>query len=128
MPEKKIKVNLVTPENMVFEGLVDSIVVPSHDGKLGILPGHIPIIAQLNTGIVKLKTGGDTRYFGVQEGYIEFLFNRANILTERAVETTFEGQKDTIKMLKKKHEIIQEITEETKKVAQAVASIKSLRK
>ena len=90
MAEKKITVSLVTPEEHIFEGETDSIIVPASSGSLGILPGHVPIVARLAIGIVKIGKGDDARYFGIQRGYIEFLFNKANILTERAVETTYE--------------------------------------
>jgi len=85
MAGKKIRVSLVTPEVQIFEGMIDSLIVPAESGALGILPGHIPIVAQLSIGIIKLGTDEGPRYFGIQRGYIEFLFNKANILTEHAV-------------------------------------------
>ena len=127
MADKKMQVSLVTPEENVFEGLVDSIIVPAESGSLGILPGHVPIIAQLTVGIVKLGTEEGPRYFGIQRGYIEFLFNKANILTEKVVETTFEERDQIIQKLKEKYEIVQEVTESTKKVAEAVAQLKHLK-
>ena len=128
MADKKMQVSLVTPEENVFEGLVDSIIVPAESGSLGILPGHVPIIAQLTVGIVKLGTEEGPRYFGIQRGYIEFLFNKANILTEKVVETTFEERDQIIQKLKEKYEIVQEVTESTKRVAEAVAQLKILKK
>jgi ATP synthase F1 epsilon subunit len=128
MADKNMQVSLVTPEENVFEGLVDSIIVPAESGSLGILPGHVPIIAQLTVGIVKLGTEEGPRYFGIQRGYIEFLFNRANILTEKVVETTFEERDQIIQKLKEKYEIVQEVTEGTKRVAEAVAQLKNLKK
>ena len=127
MADKKMQVSLVTPEENVFEGNVDSIIVPAESGSLGILPGHVPIIAQLTVGIVKLGTEEGPRYFGIQRGYIEFLFNKANILTEKVVETTFEERDQIIQKLKEKYEIVQEVTESTKKVAEAVAQLKNLK-
>ena len=126
MSEKKIKVSLVTPEEQIFEGVVDSLTVPGESGVLGILPGHIPIIAQLSLGILKLGTEDGPRYFGIEKGYIEFLFNKANILTERIIETKYEDRDKVIEELKKKYEIVQEVTESTKKVAKAVAQLKDL--
>ncbi len=128
MAGKKIKVSLVTPEEQIFEGMVDSLVVPGESGALGILPGHIPIIAQLSLGILKLGTEDGPRYFGIEKGYIEFLFNKANILTERIIETKYEDREKALEELKKKYEIVQEVTESTKKVAEAVASFKTLDK
>ena len=127
MADKNMQVSLVTPEENVFEGNVDSIIVPAESGSLGILPGHVPIIAQLTVGIVKLGTEEGPRYFGIQRGYIEFLFNKANILTEKVVETTFEERDQIIQKLKEKYEIVQEVTESTKKVAEAVAQLKNLK-
>ena len=128
MADKNMQVSLVTPEESVFEGNVDSIIVPAESGSLGILPGHVPIIAQLTVGIVKLGTEEGPRYFGIQRGYIEFLFNKANILTEKVVETTFEERDQIIQKLKEKYEIVQEVTESTKRVAEAVAQLKNLKK
>ena len=128
MADKKMQVSLVTPEENIFEGWVDSIIVPAESGSLGILPGHVPIIAQLTVGIVKLGTEEGPRYFGIQRGYIEFLFNKANILTEKVVETTFEERDQIIQKLKEKYEIVQEVTEGTKRVAEAVAQLKNLKK
>jgi len=127
MADKSIHVSLVTPEEHMFEGKVDSIIVPAESGSLGILPGHVPIIAQLAVGIVKLGTEEGPRYFGIQRGYIEFLFNKANILSERVVETTYEERDQIVQKLKEKYEIVQELTEDTKKVAEAVAQLKHLK-
>jgi F-type H+-transporting ATPase subunit epsilon len=128
MAENKIKVSLVTPEENIFEGETDSLIVPASSGSLGILPGHIPVVARLAIGIVKIGKGNDARHFGVQRGFIEFVFNKANILTERAVETTYEERGKVIDKLREKYDIVQEVTEETKKVARAVAGMKNLSK
>lgn len=128
MPEKKIDLSIVTPERQVYEGKVSSLVIPAVTGLMGILPGHLPIVSQLGIGIVKIETGKGTEYVGIQGGYLDFLYNKANILTARAIVTTFEKQKETVNQLKEKHTIVQEVTEETKKVARAIASLKTLRK
>lgn len=125
-PKGKIKITIVTPEEKVFEGYVDFISIPGQSGSLGILPRHLPIIAQLKIGIVKLISEGKQIYFGVCRGYFEFLDSKAYILTERAIQTTWEDREKAIEELRKKHDITQEITEETKKVIQAIAGFKAL--
>ncbi len=127
MTDKKINISIVTPEESIFEGETDSLTVPAVSGGLGILPGHIPIVARLGIGIVKVGIGREARYFGVQKGFIEFVFDKANILTERAVETSYEDRDKVLEKLKEKYEIVQEVTEDTKKVAQAVAGLKHLK-
>jgi F-type H+-transporting ATPase subunit epsilon len=123
----KIKVTIVTPEEKVFDGWVDFISVPGQSGSLGVLPRHIPIIAQLKIGIVKLVDAKETIFIGVCRGFFEFINDKANILTEWSVRTTQENIAKTVEELKGKHNITQEITEETRKVMQAMASLKSLK-
>jgi len=127
MADKKITVSLVTPEEHIYEGETDFISIPAVSGSLGILPDHIPVVARLGIGIVKIGKGDNARYFGIQRGYLEFLFNKANILTERAVETSYDERDKIVEKLKEKYDILQEVTEDTKKVAKAVAGLKHLK-
>jgi len=127
MAENKIHVSIVTPEEHIFEGETGFVLVPAASGAMGFLPGHMPIVARLSTGIVKIGKGDDTRYFAVKSGYIEFLFNRANILTSYAIEAKYEERDKVLDEMKKKYKIVQEITEETKKIARAITHIKDLK-
>jgi F-type H+-transporting ATPase subunit epsilon len=126
MSEKKIKVSIVTPEQKVFEGEADYVGIPSVGGGLGILPNHLPIICFLDIGIVKIINEKDTIQVAVCRGYIQFVKNSANIITESALVTDDERKSEAIEELKKKHNISQEITEETKKIARATAALKNL--
>lgn len=126
MGENKIQLSLVTPEEEVYEGRVNSITIPGANGSLGILPGHVPIVSELTIGIIKVGTDDGIKYFGVQRGYMEFLYNKANILTEHAIITTSDKLEETLEKLKEKYKIVQEVTEETKKIVKATGSMKSL--
>jgi len=126
MSEKKIKVSIVTPEQKVFEGEADYIGIPSAGGGLGILPNHLPIICFLNIGIVRIINEKDVNLIAVCRGYLQFVGNTANIITESAVITSEENKAEVLDELHKKHNISHEITEETKKIAQATAALKTL--
>jgi len=126
MADNKIHISIVTPEENFFEGETDFLLVPALSGALGMLPGHMPIVARLSTGIVKIGKTDGVRYFAIQSGYIEFIFNKANILTERAIETEYEERDKVLEEMKKKYKIVQEVTEETKKVARAMTHVMDL--
>jgi F-type H+-transporting ATPase subunit epsilon len=128
MSDKKIITSIVTPEESVYEGEVDFISIPSMDGSMGILPGHIPVVCQLAIGIIKLVIGKESKYFAIHSGFLEFVQNRANILTGRAIVTSLSEKGEALKEIRKKHDIVQEITDETKRVTQVIASLKSLKK
>jgi len=124
--QKKIKVSIVTPEQKVFEGEADYIGIPSIGGGLGILPDHLPIICFLDVGVIKIVNENKISQIAVCRGYLQFVRNNANIITESAIITDEEKKKEAIDELRRKHNISQEITEETKKIAQATAALKTL--
>ena len=124
----KIYVSIVTPEEVTFEGEVDFLSIPSRSGSMGILYNHVPVVCQLKSGLIKLKSGEKSKYFAVGSGYMEFINDSASIITGKAIETTYENREEAIKETKKKHDIVQEISDETKKVLEAITYLKGLRK
>lgn len=76
---------LVSPENILFSGEVVSVIVPSVEGEMTILAGHVPIVAALKPGIVLAQTGpGNGKEFFVGSGIVEVNQTSVTILAERA--------------------------------------------
>ena len=69
--ENKIFLSIITPEEKVFVGNVDFISLPAKSGSMGVLPGHIPTVTRLKTGILKIINDGTTTYIGVCRGYLK---------------------------------------------------------
>lgn len=57
---KTVKVNIVTPDGPVYDADIEMVSVRAESGDLGILPGHIPTVAPLKIGAVRLKKDGQT--------------------------------------------------------------------
>ncbi|HEY4550368.1 MAG TPA: F0F1 ATP synthase subunit epsilon [Bacillus sp. (in: firmicutes)] len=81
---KTIKVNVVTPDGPVYESDVEMISTKAQSGELGILPGHIPMVAPLQIGIVRLKKGGKTDLVAVTGGLLEVRPEVVTILAQAA--------------------------------------------
>jgi len=79
-----LTVSILTPEAPVLERQVDSVVVPAHDGELGILSNHAPLLAQLMPGQIRLTSEGKTDLFAISGGFVEVLRNRVSIFAETA--------------------------------------------
>ena len=67
----KINLLIVTPYEDFFEGMVDSVRIPTSDGEFGFMAGHSPFVAALEPGACALTTNGKTRYCMLSEGYCE---------------------------------------------------------
>lgn len=50
-----LKVSIVTPDGPVYESEAEMVSTRAETGELGILPGHIPLVAPLEIGAVRLK-------------------------------------------------------------------------
>jgi len=81
---KTIKVSVVTPDGPVYEADVEMVSAKAKSGELGILPGHIPMVAPLNIGAVRLKKGGNTELVAVSGGFLEVRPDRVTILAQAA--------------------------------------------
>ncbi|MEW6228281.1 MAG: F0F1 ATP synthase subunit epsilon [Bacillota bacterium] len=81
---KKIRLEVVTPDRLEFAGDVESIVAPSVSGYIGILPGHIPLVARLTVGVLTVRDGDREIKLAVSEGYMEVSPKKVIILAEAA--------------------------------------------
>ena len=80
----KIKLKIITHEKVVYENEVDELYVQSVDGRLGILPNHIPIVCALNIGVTKVIVGKNSECITTMAGVLQFSENEATILTDIA--------------------------------------------
>ena len=78
-----LKVSVISPEAVLFEGDADSVVAPAYDGEVGILTGHAPLMALLGDGELRLG-GGTGRRFKVSGGFMQVLENHVRVVTEKA--------------------------------------------
>ncbi len=80
-----IQCSVITPEEQVLETTATAVVVPAHDGQIGVLRDRAPLLCELGTGVLRVDTT-DTgaREFFVDGGFAQVLHNHVTILTERA--------------------------------------------
>jgi F-type H+-transporting ATPase subunit epsilon len=77
--------DIVTPDEEVFKESVSSVVLPAHDGYMGILTGRAPVLLRLGAGVLTatLASGG-TRTFNVRRGVAHMRNNALTVLAETA--------------------------------------------
>ena len=80
----KIQLEVVTPERRVLAEPVDMVTVPGLGGELGILPGHTPLISQLQTGVLTYVQDGKSFSLHVSGGFVEVRDDHVSVLAEVA--------------------------------------------
>ena len=78
-------IEIVTPEARVFSATVDSVVIPTLTGEIGILPGHIPLMTQVVAGEIRLMKDGREQLLAVGKGFAEIESDKVSILAEHAI-------------------------------------------
>lgn len=81
---EKIQLEVVTPERRVLSEQVDMVTVPGLGGELGILPGHTPLISQLQTGVLTYVQEGKNYPLHVSGGFVEVRDDHVSVLAEVA--------------------------------------------
>jgi len=78
-----LKVSLISPEAVLFEGEASAVVAPAFDGEVGILENHAPMMTLLGNGVLRLGGSSDKR-FNVEGGFLQVVDNTVRIVTEKA--------------------------------------------
>lgn len=78
-----MKVQLITPEKILFEGDAAYVQVCGSQGEFGVLPNHAPFISTLKEGDISVELiGGEKKEFHVISGVAEVLPERVTLLVE----------------------------------------------
>jgi F-type H+-transporting ATPase subunit epsilon len=81
-----LRVSVISPERVLFEGETDSVVAPAFDGEVGILTGHAAMMAVLGKGELRLGNPGSHR-FHVEGGFLQVSDDHVRVVTEKASTT-----------------------------------------
>ena len=81
---KTLNVSVVTPDGPVLDGTYEMVSCRAEGGELGILPGHIPLVAPLTISAVRLKSENNTEYVAVNGGFVEVRPDQVTILAQSA--------------------------------------------
>jgi len=79
---------IITPAGIVFSAeKVASVILPTSAGELGILPGHVPVTAEIEPGEIDIEIAGTpTTRLAVDKGYARVIADRVSVLAEAAID------------------------------------------
>ena len=79
-----LKVSVVSPERIVWEGDAEQVVAPAWDGAMGILRGHAPMLVLLGSGSLRIRSSAGEQVFRVEGGFLQIVDDVVTVLSERA--------------------------------------------
>ena len=79
----ELTLEIVTPEQLTFRGVVDEVTIPGTEGEFGVLKGHAPLLSSVAWRTSFLRNHEKTRY-AVHTGYAEVSSSKVTVLVETA--------------------------------------------
>jgi len=80
-----LTLEIVTPEANVYSATIDSVVIPTVEGEIGVLPGHIPLLTQIEHGELRVVKGATSLLLAVSGGFAQIDGDRVRVLAEHAI-------------------------------------------
>lgn len=81
-----VNLNVVSAENSLFSGNIESLQITGSEGELGIMPGHTPLLTSLKPGMARIvKEGGDEEVIYLSGGMLEVQPNQVTVLADVAI-------------------------------------------
>ena len=82
----KIHCQILTPVARVVDTRAFEVILPAHDGLLGVLPGHAPLLCNLGIGLLRLRDSEDQLHtYYIEGGFGHVCDNEVSILTHKAL-------------------------------------------
>ncbi|HTF57050.1 MAG TPA: F0F1 ATP synthase subunit epsilon [Planctomycetota bacterium] len=81
---RTFRLEIVTPEKIVYSEDVISVVVPAEKGYLGVLAGHAPLLCTIRPGEIRVRREGGEVSFATSGGFMEVTQKKATVLSESA--------------------------------------------
>jgi len=79
-----LRLEVVTPERLVYSDDVDEVLCPGVEGELGVLPHHAPLLTTLGYGELKIRKDGAEEYFAIAGGFLMVRPDRVVVMAETA--------------------------------------------
>jgi F-type H+-transporting ATPase subunit epsilon len=80
-----LKLEIVTPDSVVYSEDVHMVTLPAIEGQIGVYPMHIPLLTQIVPGEIIVQKDGQESYLAVGEGVVEVTATRVAIVTDMAI-------------------------------------------
>lgn len=79
-----LSLRILAPDQSVFDGSADEVILPSTTGQVGILTGHVSMLTALDSGVLRLRQGSTWQSIALMGGFAEVEANEVTVLVNAA--------------------------------------------
>ena len=80
----KLSLEVVTPEKVILQTEADYVTIPGMVGELGILPGHLPVLTSMDSGVLSFKNGAKNTKIALHYGFAQVHDDKITLLAKMA--------------------------------------------
>src|SRR6202012_3444976 len=84
----KIQFDLVSPERLLLSQPVDMVTFPGSEGYMGVMAGHMALVASLRAGMIEISNDGVSTSYFIRGGFAEINASQVTVLAEEAIPMT----------------------------------------
>jgi len=123
-----MRLELVTPRGVIFDGEIKSATLPGSEGEFGVLDQHAGTVTLLNAGVVEIELeNGKKEMVAINWGTAKVEEHKVTILADGAVAITGEGS-EIAKSIEEAKELFKSMENSDVAIASATAKVESLAK
>ena len=123
-----MKMEIVTPHGVIFDGEIKSVTLPGSEGEFGVLPEHASLVTTLKSGVIEIeKADGSKELVAIDWGHAKVDGDKITVLADGAV--AIGGTSDEIaKNLEEAKELIKKMSDSDIAIAAATAKLETAAK
>lgn len=124
-----LKLEIVTPEGLIFSNNVKEVTFPGSEGEFGVLPGHAALVSLLKVGVIDIELeNGKHEAVAINWGHVTIDETKAIALAEGAVSVSGNSESEIAKALDDAKKLIESMSDSEVTMAAARARIESVAK
>jgi len=123
-----LKLDIVTPNGVIFDAEVKQVNLPGSEGEFGVLPRHATLVSLLDTGVITIEQSDGTEVaVAINSGYVKVDEEKTTCIVDGAVSLSGEGS-DLAQALEDAKTLLKSTEASSTAIASAVAKIDQIAK
>ena len=122
-----MKLEIVTPEGVIFDDEVKQVTVPGGEGEFGILAGHAAVVSLLDTGVITIERKDNKEVsVAVNGGYVKVDEEKTLCMVDGAVALSGDDT-NLAKALAEAKELLEKAQSSSSTIAAAISKVESIK-